>query len=60
MDGADPTRLRFDDSNRDYRNENNCEQVQFLRFDRADGSGSGSRRSNGRSAATNAVPIAPR
>jgi hypothetical protein len=40
---ADPARLRFDDSNRDYRNENNCEQVRFLRFNRATGSESRSR-----------------
>jgi Protein of unknown function (DUF1329) len=38
VDDADPEQLRFDESNRDYRNENNCEQVRFLRTDRKDGS----------------------
>jgi hypothetical protein len=43
VSAADPAQLRFDDSHRDYRNENNCEQVQFLRFNRASGIKSGSR-----------------
>ncbi len=42
VEGAGPARLQFRSRNRGYRNENNCEQVEFLRFDRTDGPESGS------------------
>jgi hypothetical protein len=34
IDPAEPSRLLPDESNRDYRNENNCEHVSMLRIDR--------------------------
>jgi hypothetical protein len=33
IDPAHPTRLLPDESNRDYRNENNCEHILFMRID---------------------------
>ena len=35
IDPAHPARLLPDESNRDYRNENNCEHVLFMRIDRS-------------------------
>lgn len=37
IDPANRARLLPDESNRDYRNENNCEHISFLRFDRSPG-----------------------